>query len=164
MRAQGALMEVMGELVAERRSSPGADVVSRLLAHPAGYSDEEAVPELIVLLGGGNQPTAEWVGNALRLMLTDDRFSDSLAGARSSIRDALNEVLWEDTPTQNVAARWASRDTQLGGRRVRAGDMLLLGLQGANSDPQVRTDGSALTGGTIAAPIAQQVLQAALSP
>src|SRR5699024_12845053 len=62
MRAQGALMEVMGDLVVERRSTPGADVVPRLLAHPAGYSDEEAVPELIVILGGGNQPTAEWVG------------------------------------------------------------------------------------------------------
>lgn len=33
----------------------------------------------------------------------------------------MNEVLWEDTPTQNVAGRWASRNTQLGGRRIRAG-------------------------------------------
>lgn len=138
MRAQGALMEVMGQLVVERRSAPGADVVSRLLAHPAGYSDEEAVPELIVLLGGGNQPTAEWVGNALRLMLTDDRFSDSLAGARSSIRDALNEVLWEDTPTQIHAGRYATQDVELGGRLIRKGDMILLGLSGANRDPAVR--------------------------
>ena len=59
----------------------------------------------------------------------------------------MNEVLWEDTPTQNVAGRWASRDTQLGGRHIRAGDLLLLGLAAANADPQVRTDGSALTGG-----------------
>jgi cytochrome P450 len=40
----------------------------------------------------------------------------------------------------------AARDTQLGDRRIRAGGMLLLGLQGADSDPRVRTDGSALTG------------------
>ncbi len=80
-------------------------------------------------------------------MLTDDRFAASLFGGRNSVAEAMNEVLWEDTPTQNVAGRWAARDTHLGGRRVKAGDLLLLGLQGANSDPQVRTDASALTGG-----------------
>ena len=102
------------------------------------------------MLAAGHQPTADWIGNSLRLMLTDDRFAASLFGGRNSVADAMNEVLWEDTPTQIVAGRWALRDTQLGGRRIRAGDLLILGLQGANSDPQVRTDGSALTGGNSA--------------
>lgn len=140
MEAQRALMELMARIVAERRVKPGPDVVSRLLAHPAGYTDEEAVPELIVLLGGGNQPTGEWLGNALRLMLTDDRFAASFAGARSSAQEALNEVLWEDTPTQIHAARYAAHDLELGGQIVRRGDMLLLGLSAANHDPEVRTD------------------------
>ncbi|MEU3505999.1 cytochrome P450, partial [Streptomyces hundungensis] len=58
--------------------------------------------------------------------------------------------LWEDTPTQNVAGRWASRDTHLGGRHIRSGDLLLLGLAAANADPQIRTDVGALTGGNSA--------------
>lgn len=140
VRAQRALVEIMGRLVAERRASPGADLVSRLLAHPAGYSNEDAVPELVVLLGGGNQPTGEWVGNALRLMLTNDRFSASFAGARNSVRDALNEVLWEDTPTQIYAGRYAVHDVELGGQLIREGDMILLGLSGANRDPGVRPE------------------------
>ncbi|MGW5877201.1 cytochrome P450 [Nocardiopsis terrae] len=139
MAAQQALMAAMGELVAERRAEPGPDVVSRLLAHPAGYTDEEAVPELIVLLGGGNQPTAEWLGNALRLMFTDDRFGASIAGARNSVQEALNEVLWEDTPTQIHAGRFAVHDVELGGQLVRQGDLVLLGLSGANRDPLVRS-------------------------
>ena len=49
----------------------------------------------------------------------------------------MNEVLWEDTPTQNVAGRWASRDTHLGGRHIRSGDLLLLGIAAANGDPWV---------------------------
>jgi cytochrome P450 len=101
----------------------------------------------MVMMAAGHQPTADWIGNSLRLMLTDDRFAASLFGGRNSVAEAMNEVLWEDTPTQNVAGRWAARDTRLGGRHIRAGDLVLLGLQGANSDPQVRTDGSALTGG-----------------
>lgn len=144
MDAQRSLMAAMADLVAQRRSAPASDVVSRLLNHPAGYTDEEAVPELIVLLGGGNQPTGEWLGNALRLMLTDDRFAASFSGARSSAQQALNEVLWADTPTQVHAGRYATRDVELAGQLVRKGDMLLLGLAGANIDPAVATPDGAL--------------------
>ncbi|GGV76675.1 cytochrome P450 [Streptomyces griseoloalbus] len=144
---QMLLLTSMARLVADRRAKPVDDVVSRMLADPAGYTDEEVMHDLTVMLGAGHLPTADWIGNSLRLMLTDSRFAASLFGGRNSVAEAMNEVLWEDTPNQNVAGRWASRDTQLGGRRIGAGDLLLLGLQGANSDPQIRTDGSALTGG-----------------
>lgn len=147
LAGQQHLAASMAGLLADRKARPAGDVVSRMLADPSGFTDEEIAQDLMVMMAAGHQPTADWIGNSLRLMLTDDRFAASLFGGRNSVAEAMNEVLWEDTPTQNVAGRWASRDTQLGGRRVRAGDLLLLGLQGANSDPQVRTDGSALTGG-----------------
>ncbi|MEV4339755.1 cytochrome P450 [Streptomyces sp. NPDC049590] len=147
LAGQAHLAGSMARLVAERKKEPADDVVSRMLADDSGFSDEEIVQDLMVMLAAGHQPTADWIGNSLRLMLTDDRFAASLFGGRNSVAEAMNEVLWEDTPTQNVAGRWAARDTRLGGRAVRAGDLLLLGLQGANSDPQVRTDASELTGG-----------------
>ncbi|MEU7471876.1 cytochrome P450 [Streptomyces sp. NPDC044984] len=150
LAGQSHLFTSMTELVAARRSAPAEDVASRMLADSSGFTEEEIVQDMMVMLAAGHQPTADWIGNSLHLMLTDARFAASLFGGRNSIAEAMNEVLWEDTPSQVIAARWASRDTQLGGRRVRAGDMLLLGLQGANSDPQVRTDGSALTGGNSA--------------
>ncbi|MFF2998457.1 cytochrome P450 [Streptomyces sp. NPDC057950] len=147
LAGQQHLAGSMARLLADRKADPASDVVSRMLADTSGFTDEEIIQDLMVMMAAGHQPTADWIGNSLRLMLTDDRFAASLFGGRNSVAEAMNEVLWEDTPTQNVAGRWASRDTQLGGHRVRAGDLLLLGLQGANSDPQVRTDGSALTGG-----------------
>ncbi|MEV0222924.1 cytochrome P450 [Streptomyces sp. NPDC050704] len=150
----------MARLVADRAARPADDVVGRMLATaarsghlhggPGGFTNEEITQDLIVMMAAGHQPTADWIGNSLRLMLTDDRFAASLFGGRHSVPEAMNEVLWEDTPAQNAAGRWASRDTRLGGRPVRAGDLLLLGLQGANHDPQVRTHGSALTGGNSA--------------
>lgn len=127
-------------LVQTKRAQPGADVPSRLLAHAAGLSEEEVVIDLLVVLAAAQQPTANWIGNTLRLMLTDDRFAVSLSGGRRSVGQALNEVLWQDTPTQNFIGRWAARDTQLGGRRIRAGDLLVMGLAAANTDPQVRPD------------------------
>ncbi|MEU6669682.1 cytochrome P450 [Streptomyces sp. NPDC046727] len=147
LAGQAHLAASMGQLLADRKREPAGDVVSRMLADESGFGDEEITQDLMVMMAAGHQPTADWIGNSLRLMLTDDRFAASLFGGRNSVAEAMNEVLWEDTPTQNVAGRWAARDTHLGGRRIRAGDLLLLGLQGANSDPQVRTDGSALTGG-----------------
>ncbi|WP_053709670.1 cytochrome P450 [Streptomyces sp. NRRL B-3648] len=147
LAGQAHLAASMGQLLADRKKEPARDVVSRMLAGDSGFGDEEIAQDLMVMMAAGHQPTADWIGNSLRLMLTDDRFAASLFGGRNSVAEAMNEVLWEDTPTQNVAGRWAVRDTRLGGRRVKAGDLLLLGLQGANSDPRVRTDASALTGG-----------------
>ncbi|MEV7601613.1 cytochrome P450 [Kitasatospora sp. NPDC089797] len=132
------LLELMQALVEEKAEYPGADVASRMLSHPAELTRDEVMRDLRVLLIAGHQPSSYWISNALRLMLTDERFAASLAGGRRSISQALNEALWEDTPTQIFAGRWAVRDTQLGGQRIAEGDMLLLGIAGANADPAVR--------------------------
>ncbi|MFV2118211.1 cytochrome P450 [Streptomyces sp. Act-28] len=150
LAGQAHLASSMARLLHDRARRPGDDVASRMLADAGGFTEEEIAQDLMVMMAAGHQPTADWIGNSLRLMLTDERFAASLFGGRNSVAEAMNEVLWEDTPTQNVAGRWASRDTRLGGRHVKAGDLLLLGLQAANSDPQVRTDGAALTGGNSA--------------
>lgn len=147
---QRHLAEAIFGLLAAKRAEPGEDVASRMLADPSGFTVEEMAQDLMVMMAAGHQPTADWIGNSLRLMLTDDRFAASLSGGRHSVAEAMNEVLWADTPTQNVAGRWASRDTHLGGRHIRAGDLLLLGLAAANADPQVHIDNSALTGGNSA--------------
>ncbi|MYU16841.1 cytochrome P450, partial [Streptomyces sp. SID8361] len=52
----------------------------------------------------------------------------------------MNEVLWADSPLQNVIGRFATRDTTLGGQRIRAGDLLVLGLAAANADPLLWPD------------------------
>ncbi|MEU8760217.1 cytochrome P450 [Streptomyces sp. NPDC048659] len=148
LAGQQHLAESMGALLAAKLAEPDDDVASRMLGNTLGFTVEEVAQDLMVMLAAGHQPTADWIGNSLRLMLTDDRFAASLSGGRHSVGEAMNEVLWEDTPTQNVAGRWASRDTHLGGRMIGRGDLVLLGLAAANADPHVRADaGSALTGG-----------------
>ncbi|WP_441249990.1 cytochrome P450 [Kitasatospora sp. McL0602] len=132
------LLDSMLALVRAKREQPGADITSRMLEHAAGLSDEEVMRDMRVILIAGHQPCAYWIANALRLMLMDERFAASLSGGRRSIGQALSEALWEDTPTQIFAGRWATRDTQLGGQRIAAGDMVLLGFAGANTDPSVR--------------------------
>ncbi|TDD45829.1 cytochrome P450 [Nonomuraea terrae] len=127
----------MQQLVADKHAHPGRDVPSRMLAHPAQLTDDEVVIDLLVMMAAAQAPTGNWIGNTLRLMLVDDEFSVTLQGGRSSAAQALNEVLWKDTPTQNFIGRWAVQDCQLGGRTIRKGDLLVLGLAAANTDPQV---------------------------
>ncbi|MEU1919758.1 cytochrome P450 [Streptomyces albogriseolus] len=133
--------ERLRQLVKEKRTAPGPDVTSRMVMDPAGLSDEEIVQDLISVISAAEQPTSNWVCNTLRLLLTDERFAVNVSGGRLSVGEALNEVLWLDTPTQNFIGRWAVRDVQLGGRRIRAGDCLVLGLAAANTDPQIWPEG-----------------------
>ena len=125
----------IAELVKDKRDHPGADVASRMLAHPAGLTDDEAAIDLLMVVAAA-KPIGDWVGNTLRLMLIDDQFSLALQGGRSSAAQALNEVLWNDPPMP-ISGRWATQDCELGGRRIRRGDLVLLGLAAANADPQV---------------------------
>jgi cytochrome P450 len=147
MAAYESLAEMLGRLLEDRRRAPRDDVISRLREHPAGLTPAEIIPELVVVLGAGLSPTTDWVGNTLRLMLTDDRFALTLSGGRRSVGQALGDVLWEDPPTPNHIGRWATRGTQLGGRHIRAGDLLILSYVAANNDPALRPDASAASDG-----------------
>ncbi|MCL2584562.1 MAG: cytochrome P450, partial [Streptosporangiales bacterium] len=143
LRAAGKL----GVYVAEQRENPGAGLAAKLIAHPAGLTDEEARLDLLIFGGAGQQPTINWLGAALRLMLIDDGFSLSLQGGRTSVEQVLNQVLWEDPPIQNQVGRWARYDVELGGHRIGKGDFIVLGLAAANADPAARPDSLTASGG-----------------
>lgn len=140
VRAHQRIVQRMRTLVHQKHERPGGDLPSRILAHPMALSEHEIATDLFLTMGAGQLTTADWMGNALRLMLTDDRFAVNLSGGRRSVGQALNEVLWEETPTQNFIGRFATRDTHLGGHHIQTGDLLVLGLAAANTDPHVRPE------------------------
>lgn len=141
--AMDAAMRVAGQLaglVGERRSRPGAGLIKSLIEHPAALDDGEIVGDVQLLISAGLTGTCSWIGNALRLMLVDDQFSLTLQGGRASVDQALNEVLWMDTPVQNLFGRWTTQPVEIGEQRLDKGDMLILGLAAVNADPLVRPD------------------------
>lgn len=135
--AHERIQNAMQQLVGDKRRFPGPDIPSGLIEHAADLGDEEIVADLLVVMSTAHQPTTHWIGNTIRLMLTDQRFATTLSGGRASVGQALDEVLWQATPTQNFIGRVATRDTTLGDQRVRAGELLVLGLAAANTDPQI---------------------------
>ncbi|MFF5448733.1 cytochrome P450 [Streptomyces sp. NPDC012888] len=132
--------ETLEQLVRERKVDPARDLATWLLEHPAELTDTEVLMHLRVVLIAAYETTANLIANTLRTVLTDQRFRASLSGGHMTLPDAIEQVLWNDPPINAVIGRWATQDTVLGGRQVKAGDMLLLGLAAANADPRIRPE------------------------
>ncbi|MFG3507019.1 cytochrome P450 [Streptomyces sp. NPDC047821] len=134
------LVELVRDLVERKKQQPADDLASRLLDHPAGLTDEEVREHLRLVLVAALEPTANLIASALRMVLTDGRFRGHLSGGQMTLPDALEQVLWDHPPLAVVPTRWATGDTQLGGTRIMAGDMVMLGLAAGNVDPVIRPD------------------------
>lgn len=131
----------VAELVAAKRSKPGPDVVSWLLAHQAGLTDDEAVHQVALLCGAGSEPLQNLIANTLRLLLVDERFAGDLSGGSLPVADALDEVLWTDPPIANYGTVFPTREVQVGGNPVPADQPLLISYASANTDPSVDAEG-----------------------
>lgn len=131
LRANEDLTACLMELIALKRRQPGDDVTSWLIQHPAGLTDEELKDQLVMLMGAGVEPERNLIGNALVLLLSG-------TGGRQSgmlIEEALDHVLWNQTPIANYATHYPVQDVDLGGHVVEAGTPVVISFAGANSDP-----------------------------
>ncbi|GGU97338.1 cytochrome P450 [Actinomadura cremea] len=140
-RAHERIHARMRGLVEARGRCPAQDVPSVLLGHAAGLTPDEITIDLLVVMAAAQQPTGNWIANALRLILEDDQLNASVQGGRLSVDQALRRVLWDDTPTQNFIGRWAVQGCDLSGHRISAGDLMVMGLAAANRDPRARSAG-----------------------
>ncbi|GAA2149138.1 cytochrome P450 [Kitasatospora kazusensis] len=134
------VVATLRRMMDRKRVTPGPDLVSWLMQHDAGLSDDEVLEHLRVVLLAANETTVNLIADTLKLTFTDRRFRAHLSGGHMTLPDALDQVLWDSPPMSLVAGRWATGDTELGGRQIKAGDMLLLGLAAGNVDPAVRPD------------------------
>ncbi|MEV4442501.1 cytochrome P450 [Streptomyces sp. NPDC049577] len=139
-RADALITSTLLELIALKHRRPGADMTSWLMAHPVQLTDEELLHQLVVLIGAGTEPQQNLIANALRLLLSDDRFAGDLAGGSLPVDDALDEVLWLDPPIANYAAHYPVQDLDYGGVRLREGEPVVVSFAAANTDPALVSD------------------------
>ena len=134
------ILDTLQELAERKRVEPAPDFPSWLIEHRNNLSPDEILHHLRLVMVAANELTIPLMSNTLRVVLSDNRFAASLAGARLALPDAVEQVLWDEPPLWVIPGRWALVDTELGGRRIRAGDLLVLGVMAGNVDPQIRTD------------------------
>ncbi|MFB7508965.1 cytochrome P450, partial [Streptomyces broussonetiae] len=131
VRANEELTACLMALIALKRRQPGDDVTSWLIQHPAGLTDEELKDQLVMLMGAGVEPERNLIGNALLLLLSPD--DDH--GAGMLVEEAIDHVLWHQTPIANYATHYPVQDVDLGGVVAEAGTPVVIGFAAANSDP-----------------------------
>ncbi|MFH8409717.1 cytochrome P450 [Streptomyces sp. NPDC018019] len=136
------IVETLTELVRRKQASRGQDIASWLIDHHSRLTDEEVWNHLRVILIAANETTVNLLKATLRMVLTDPRCHASLAGGQMTLPDVVEQVLWSEPPLMTIPGRWAAVDTEVGGQKIEAGDMLLLGLAAGNHDPSVRPDPS----------------------
>jgi cytochrome P450 len=137
--AEGDMAAYLENLLAFRRTTPGDDLLSALLA-VEGDGDRIATVEVVdlalLLLVAGHETTVNLIGNGILALLRTPDQLELLRHRPELIASAVDELLRFDSPVQ-MTQRVATEDLDLVGSRVRAGDEILLVLGAANRDPLV---------------------------
>lgn len=124
------------------RRSPSDSLLGQLVAQSqagGGLTEHELAATAILLLGAGFETTVNLLGNGVVQLLRHPGELDRLQADPACWPNAVEEVLRYDSPVQRTA-RVAHRDTDVAGRPVRAGTLVLTLLGGANRDPAVFAD------------------------
>ena len=142
MAASAALRDYFAEVMAERRASPGDDLISDLVrAEVEGehLSDEEIYSFLRLLLPAGVETTYRATGSLLFALLNDRAQFDALYQNRDLFQQAFEEtVRWE--PPVTLILRRAARDAELAGVAIEQGADIALLIGAANRDERKYTD------------------------
>jgi cytochrome P450 len=123
-------------LAAERRRRPREDLTTRLLEPGADgdrLSEHEFDLFFLLLVTAGNETTRHAMSNGLWTLLEEREERERLIADPSLVPTAVDEILrW--TPSLLHFRRTASRDLELHGRTIRAGDKVALWYVSGNRD------------------------------
>jgi len=128
--------QASAELYEEKRGCPVDDVMSvwtRAEIDGQPLTLEEVIPDCLLLLDGGAETTRTVIARTiLNLIANPDQWALLRDGADSTI--ATEEFIRYVTPVNNMC-RVATRDVELGGETIRAGQQVVLMYPSANRDP-----------------------------
>jgi len=133
-----SLVQYFKDAVGEQRRRPSAGLVHDLLVAEVNgdrLSDEEVIANSIVTMVGGQETTTNLIGNGLLALLRHPGQMARLRGDPSLMPSAVEELLRFESPSQQTA-RLAPEDTELGGKRIRAGQAVIAVMAAGNRDPR----------------------------
>jgi cytochrome P450 len=131
------LRSYFSELAAERRTTPGDDLVSALTKaceEGDALDDEQVVGFCMLLMLAGNETTTNLLGNLLDRLADRPSAWAALRADPTRIEGAIEESLRIDSPAQ-LMLRQASEDVTISGRTIRAGETVVVYLAASNRDP-----------------------------
>ena len=126
-------------VVADRRARPRDDMMSTLVhAEIDGQKlgDDDILQEGLLILVGGDETTRHVITGGMEALVRNPDERRKLAANPALMPLAVEEMLRWVSPIQNMN-RTATRDVELSGARIRAGDKVLLLYPSANRDERV---------------------------
>jgi pimeloyl-[acyl-carrier protein] synthase len=132
-----SLSQYFRELIAERRDTPRADLLSALIAaEEAGdkLSEHELLATCILILVAGHETTVNLLGNGTLALLRHPGELRRLRENPGMIGGAVEELLRYDGPVQRTA-RVPSTDAVIAGHKIEAGEMVMPFIGAADRDP-----------------------------
>jgi cytochrome P450 len=129
-------------LIAARREQPTNDILTALaLAEVDGdrFNDMEIFMQFGILIAGGTDSTKSVYTNAMHALMHDRDQLALLQREPSRIPDAVEEML-RYFPAFSYMRRTASRDVELHGQTIKAGDKVALWYASGNRDETVYED------------------------
>jgi cytochrome P450 family 142 subfamily A polypeptide 1 len=138
MAAFEGYTKYMADVIADRRASPRDDLTSILVhAEVDGdrFDDETLVHETLLILIGGDETTRHVITGGLYQLMHHRAQWDALSSDRALLPSAVEEMLRWVSPIKNMA-RTATRDVEMRGETIRAGQKVLLLYPSANRDEE----------------------------
>jgi cytochrome P450 len=139
-RAAAEFVAYLRALAAERRRTPGEDLLSHLVSVRDSEGDrlteDELVTTCILLLNAGHEATVNVSGNGLLALLEHPSELTRLREDPGLLPTAVEELMRFDSPLQ-LFERTATEDVEIGGITVVRGQKIAALLGSANHDPAV---------------------------
>ena len=117
---------------------PQADLIS-MLAHGKDTKDMgpfEFLGNLLLLIVGGNDTTRNSISGGVLFLNQNPKEYDKLRGNLELIPNMVSEIIRYQTPLAHMR-RTALVDTELGGKKIKAGDKLVMWYVSGNRDSDV---------------------------
>ncbi|MEP6784521.1 MAG: cytochrome P450 [Sphingomonadales bacterium] len=139
MAAQQAMFGYFAKFIAQRRAAPKEDLVSLLVEARIGgepLNDREILGFCFLLAIAGNETTRNATSGAMLALFENPEARAALTTDPSLMPTAVEELLRWVTPIIYMA-RTASKDVEIGGQTITAGEKVVLFYPSANRDEAV---------------------------
>ncbi len=141
--AAGQISAMMSEVIAARRIRPEDDLVSYLLdceIDDRKLDDRQMIGVCMLLFSAGLDTVTSTLSTTMHHIARHPALQERLRGQPAMIGEAVEELLRLYSVT--FASRRVTRETEFHGVRMRKGDLVLLVIPLANSDPIMFDDGA----------------------
>jgi cytochrome P450 len=137
------MLDLLRGLVAQRRTEPGDDLLSALVAARDGVDgrgtdrldEDELTSAGFLLLAAGHETTVNLIANGAHALLTHPDQLVLLRDRPDLLPAAVEEVLRHDGPVHVTMPYVTTAPVPVGGITIPAGEIVLAGLTAAGRDP-----------------------------